>query len=77
MANINLYKKLWGSYSNFLQELEIENFYTKSLPRNFWEESHDDIEIFVDTREEGSLKFKNAIQNKLDFGTTQLEETLL
>ena len=68
MANINLYKKLWGSYSNFLQELEIENFYTKSLPRNFWEESHDDIEIFVDTREKAPLKFKNAIQNKLDFG---------
>ena len=43
MANINLYKKLWGSYSNFLQELEIENIYTKSLPRNFWDEPHDDM----------------------------------
>lgn len=68
MANIKIYKKLWGCYSKFLKELDIENFYTKSLPENFWKDPYDDIEIFVDTREKIPLKFKNTIINKLDFG---------
>ena len=68
MANITTYKNLWGSYNDFLKELNIENQYTKSLPINFWEDPHDEIEIFVDTREKTPINFKNGITNKLDFG---------
>tara|TARA_R110002020_G_scaffold21871_2_gene74131 strand:+ start:252 stop:1202 length:951 start_codon:yes stop_codon:yes gene_type:complete len=68
MANIFYYKKLWGSYSCFLNELGLKNHFIAPLPQRFWEESHDDIPIFTDTREKAPLKFNNTVINKLDFG---------
>ena len=68
MANIFYYKKFWGSYSNFLKEFEVENYYNSGLPLKFWESSHKDIPMFIDTREKLPLTFEDSITNKLDFG---------
>jgi len=68
MANIFIYKKLWGSYSAFLNDLCVENWYKKNLPDNFWDDGYEDIKIFVDTREKKPLRFENSVTNKLDFG---------
>ena len=68
MANIFIYKKLWGNYSAFLKDLNVENWYKKNLPDNFWDDDYEDIKIFVDTREKKPLRFKNSVTNKLDFG---------
>jgi RNAse (barnase) inhibitor barstar len=68
MANIFYYKKFWGSYSNFLKELEVEHYFNKNLPPKFWDECHQDIPMFTDTREKAPLTFKDSLTNKLDFG---------
>lgn len=68
MANISTYRKLWGSYDNFVKDCGLKNIYTKNLPEGFWETDTHDICIFVDTREKKPLKFPNDRLNKLDFG---------
>ena len=68
MANIFIYKKFWGTYSAFLEDLGVENWYKKNLPEGFWEEECESIKIFIDTREKKPLSFKNSVVNKLDFG---------
>lgn len=68
MANIFTYKKLWGSYKSFLDDVGLDDWYNKPIPEGFWEKGHEDIKIFVDTREKKPLNFKNKITNKLDFG---------
>lgn len=68
MADIQTYRKLWGSYSNFTKELNLKNQFCRNLPKTFWESSHEDISIFVDTREKLPFTFKNGLVNKLDFG---------
>lgn len=68
MACIDDYKRLWGSYGQFIKEVGLENGYVNMLPKDFWDLDNSDIEIFVDTREQKPLQFVNGIQNKLDFG---------
>jgi hypothetical protein len=68
MADIRTCKRLWGSYSAFLKELDIESWYCKSLPNDFWEKDCEDIKIFIDTREKKPFNFINGVNNKLDFG---------
>jgi len=68
MADINTYRKLWGSYSSFAKELNLKNQFKKNLPQKFWERECEDITIFVDTREKLPFTFKNSVINKLDFG---------
>lgn len=66
--DINNIKNIFGSYKDFLKNLDIERWFCKNLPEKFWEESHEDLDIFVDTREKDPIIFKNSIINKLDFG---------
>ena len=68
MANIFYIKKFWGSYSDFLKEFKIENYYNNNLPAKFWESTHNSIPLFTDTREKAPLIFEDSITNKLDFG---------
>lgn len=72
MAGISFYKKAFGSYSEFLDELDFdyytERWFYKNLPKNFWEEKVDDHTIFIDTREQKPFQFKKSLVSKLDFG---------
>ena len=68
MAGIFYYKKLWGSYKSFLDELGVDNHFCGGLPRDFWKVDRSSIPLFTDTREKAPLKFKDSIVNKLDFG---------
>ena len=36
MASIFYYKRFWGSYSAFLEELDVENYFNANLPKDFW-----------------------------------------
>jgi len=68
MANIYYYKKFWGSYSKFLEKLNIENYFKKTLPQDFWDHECKEMPIFIDTREKAPLRFDKGVTNKLDFG---------
>lgn len=68
MPNIDYYRKMWASYSEFSEDLGIKSWFTKNLPKNFWEQESQDMQIFVDTREQKPLNFDNSVKNKLDFG---------
>ena len=66
---IDVYKDLFGSYGNICREIGIEPMFNKTLPKKFFEENVDDsMKIFIDTREQKPLKFKNSEEMKLDFG---------
>jgi hypothetical protein len=67
MADISDIKALFGSYYEFLQEAGLSNFFSKNLPKDFWE-FEPDIPILVDTREQNPIIFNNSINQKLDFG---------
>jgi len=68
MPNIDYYRKMWRSYSDFSEDLGIESWFNKNLPKNFWEQDAKDMQIFIDTREQKPLRFDNSMKNKLDFG---------
>ncbi len=67
---ISFYKKIFGSYSKACSAQGIEALYNQDLPDDFWEEQEeiDNLDIFIDTREQQPLKFKNSTKMKLDFG---------
>ena len=68
MADCFILADIWGSYGAFLKELGIPTKLNKRIPMDFWERDCSDIEIFIDTREQLPLSFKNSLSNKLDFG---------
>lgn len=68
MPNVDHYKNLWGSYSEFSKELDLQPWFTEKLPKGFWHKDCSDLDIFIDTRERMPLNFKNGVNNKLDFG---------
>ena len=65
MADIRTCKRLWGSYSAFLKELDIESWYCKSLPNDFWEKDCEDIKIFIDTREKKPFKSFDDMKDRV------------
>ena len=67
---LSFYKKIFGSYSTACDAHGVEPLYNKGLPVNFWEENEEieELDIFIDTREQKPLKFKNSTEMKLDFG---------
>ena len=69
LPGIDVYKNFFGSYGEICKELEIDLMFNKSLPKKFFEEDVDDsMKIFIDTREQKPLRFKNSEEMKLDFG---------
>ena len=67
---ITFYKKIYGSYSKACEEAGVEPLYNKALPPEFWEPNKEieDLNIFIDTREQQPLEFNNSTEMKLDFG---------
>ena len=67
---ISFYKKLYGSYSNACSTYGVEALYNQDLPNDFWEQQEeiDNLDIFIDTREQQPLVFNKHTEMKLDFG---------
>ena len=66
---IEVYRKLFGSYSLLSKELGLDNVLNKKIPENFFKESSfESMKIFIDTREQKPISFNNSEKMKLDFG---------
>ena len=68
MADIEDCKRIFGSYCAFLEEMHLEKWFSKNLPKSFWDEDVSDLQILIDTREQQPLNFPNSFESKLDFG---------
>lgn len=68
MADIEDCKRIFGSYCDFLEQMKLEKWFNKNLPKDFWENECSDLEILIDTREQQPLNFPKYIDCKLDFG---------
>lgn len=67
---LDVYRKLFGSYGKVCSALKIKPTYSKPFVKDFFKSDkvYSDIKIFIDTREQKPLTFKNSETLKLDFG---------
>ena len=72
LPSLNVFIEHFGSYSSVCKLLEIEPLFKRGLaaPEQFFEDNKkfEDVKIFVDTREQKPLDFKESSSMKLDFG---------
>ncbi len=66
MPDINIYKKYCGGYNKACAEIGIEPLFKRPMPQKFYDNF--DVKVFVDTREQKPLYFKDSESLKLDFG---------
>lgn len=72
LPTVDIIKKLFGSYTLFCREAGVEPRYGDNLCSGFFED-YSDAKVWIDTRENQPLKFKNSFVCKLDFGDYTLE----
>lgn len=72
LPTMEIIKRVFGSYTLFCRELGIETRYGDNLCEEFFED-YSDATIWVDTRENQPLEFKNSFVCKLDYGDYTLE----
>jgi hypothetical protein len=65
---VDIYQKHFGSYTQACQEAGVEPMFDCRLPAEWKNEVKSNLEIFIDTREQQPLYFKNSKSLKLDFG---------
>ena len=65
---IDSFKMLFGSYSAACDEIGVRPIFTKRIPKEFFIDDFLETKIFIDTREQKPLSFKNESTMKLDFG---------
>jgi len=67
---IDIYKKLFGSYSAACEEVGVKPLYGKAVKKQFFveDEKFDALNILIDTREQKPLSFPRSESLKLDFG---------
>jgi len=70
LPDIDVYKHLFGSYSKACGQVGVKPLFNKRVDKSFFSEENDfeNLKIFVDTREQQPLCFKNSENLKLDFG---------
>jgi hypothetical protein len=68
MPTVDLYQKHFGSYSAACSLVGVKPLFCSRLPDEWSNPVPDDVKIFVDTREQQPLQFKNSESLKLDFG---------
>lgn len=67
MPPMSVYKRLHGSYSVAADLAGSKPMFSAGLPLKFYED-YSNTKIFIDTREQQPLKFKNSESLKLDIG---------
>ncbi len=67
---IDVYKRNFGGYGQACKELGLEPIYSKGITKDFFHKKNsiEEIPIYIDTREQLPLSFKNNKEMKLDFG---------
>jgi len=67
---IELFKQVCGSYGAACEELQVLPLFNKPIMKQFFvrDEKLNNINIFIDTREQKPLSFDNSSKMKLDFG---------
>ena len=68
MPTIDLYQKHFGSYTYACEEAGVKPMFNSRLPVEWKNKVDDNVKIFIDTREQQPLTFKNSESLKLDFG---------
>jgi len=66
LPDISIYKKHFGSYTKASQEIGLEPLFNQHLTKKFFDDYNE--KIFIDTREQQPLYFKNSESLKLAFG---------
>jgi hypothetical protein len=64
---IDVYKKFYGSYTDACKKCLVEPMFNGKFPKEFHND-YSKIKIFIDTREQKPLPFKNFEKLKLDVG---------
>jgi hypothetical protein len=67
LPSMHIYKEVFGSYSKVCKLCDVEPMFTANLPQAFHNDCRD-VQIYVDTREQQPLEFKNSKSLKLDVG---------
>ena len=67
---IDIYKKVFGSYSAACEKINVKPLYAKSVKKQFFVEDEKirNLNILIDTREQKPLSFPKSESLKLDFG---------
>ena len=70
LPSIDIYKDNFGGYGQACKELGLEPIYNKGIQKDLLEKNSkiEEIQIYIDTREQTPLSFKNSKNHKLDFG---------
>lgn len=70
LPSVNMYKSCFGSFSKTCEILSSKPRFPDNIVKDFFgkQESYENMEIFIDTREQQPLNFKNSKSLKLDFG---------
>tara|TARA_Y100000361_G_scaffold29586_1_gene24470 strand:+ start:6397 stop:7320 length:924 start_codon:yes stop_codon:yes gene_type:complete len=70
LPDIDVYKKLFGSYSEACKEIGVKPLLGKSIDSRFFndDEEFENLKILIDTREQKPLTFMKSEELKLDFG---------
>lgn len=64
---LRVYKRIFGSYKTACDLCGVKPMLGANLPKEFHKD-YRDVKIFIDTREQQPLKFKNSAPLKLDIG---------
>lgn len=67
LPSMHLYKQICGSYSAVCEECGVKPLFASNLPTSFHDDCRD-VKIYIDTREQQPLEFKNSQSLKLDVG---------
>ena len=68
MPTIEVYQENLGSYTEACKVAGVAPMFGSKLPDNFIQEECSDLKIFIDTREQQPLEFRNSESLKLEFG---------
>ena len=68
MPGVEMYQKYFKSYTYACKEINASPMFRSRLPKEWGNEVNPDTQIFIDTREQQPLEFKNSDLLKLDFG---------
>ena len=67
LPDVDIYKRLFGSYSKACQTIDLEPMLSRQLPTTFYND-YTSTRVLIDTREQQPLNFKNSRVLKLDVG---------
>jgi hypothetical protein len=68
LPTVDIYQKHFGSYTAACHQAGVKPMFGSQLPSAWNDPVPQDVKIFIDTREQQPLEFKNSESLKLDFG---------